>query len=249
MFIYIRETLNYCRINATHNLELLHNTSKIYEPVSGTFYKVFKSESPKLDLEYIHNICKKFHLNNDFYDSNAKQVDIVLQPLTNQEIQDLLNPKLIESEKIQNYMPRQYQEEIIQKSLDYFKKYRKGILLLICGMGKTLISLWITQRLQHNNSILIGVPNLTLLMQWQEKCKIVFPDHNIIICNAGMHYKTLKEFYKNKFILLVTYASSKKVRQANISFDVKILDECHHLTCKNIDIKVTAQKYVQICKV
>ena len=47
------------------------------------------------------------------------------------------------------------------------------MLVLMCGVGKTLISLWITQEL-NSNTILIGVPNKLLLKQWEEVICVLF---------------------------------------------------------------------------
>src|SRR5690606_23917599 len=82
-------------------------------------------------------------------------------------IRDIINNIRNKRNKIEDIIkPRQYQEDIINKSIKYFQNNNKGILCLICGIGKTLISLWITQRLNFNK-ILIGVPNKLLLEQWK----------------------------------------------------------------------------------
>ncbi len=51
---------------------------------------------------------------------------------------------------------------------------------LICGVGKTLISLWIAKELA-SNTIIIGVPNILLLKQWKNTVNILFPDVPILI--------------------------------------------------------------------
>src|SRR5690606_27354922 len=62
------------------------------------------------------------------------------------------------NKQIVSYIPRNDQTIIIGKSVIHFQQYDKGMLILMCGVGKTLISLWITQEL-NSNTILIGVPN------------------------------------------------------------------------------------------
>ena len=44
-----------------------------------------------------------------------------------------------------SYKPKDYQRIIIQKSYEYFQTKDKGLLIMPCGVGKTLVSLWITQ--------------------------------------------------------------------------------------------------------
>ncbi len=72
-----------------------------------------------------------------------------------------------------SYIPRNDQTIIIRKGTIHFQQHDKGMLVLICGVGKTLISLWITQKLK-SNTILIGVPNKLLLKQWKEVICVLF---------------------------------------------------------------------------
>ena len=55
------------------------------------------------------------------------------------------------NKQIVSYIPRTEQIIIIGKSYEYFKINEKGLLIIPCGVGKTLISLWITQKLNSNN--------------------------------------------------------------------------------------------------
>ena len=77
------------------------------------------------------------------------------------------------NKQIVYYIPRNDQTIIIEKSVIHFQQYDKGMLVLMCGVGKTLISLWITQEL-NTNTILIGVPNKLLLKQWEEVICVLF---------------------------------------------------------------------------
>jgi superfamily II DNA or RNA helicase len=72
------------------------------------------------------------------------------------------------------YTKRDYQLTIIDTSVVHFQEHSKGILVLMCGIGKTLISLWITQELKLN-TILIGVPNIQLLDQWKNVITLLYP--------------------------------------------------------------------------
>ncbi len=101
-----------------------------------------------------------------------------------------------------NYIPRDYQNEIINNVEEYFKENTKGVLSLTCGTGKTLISLWIARRMNMKNIVII-VPSILLLNQWKIIC-----DKLCIKCT------------------ITTYSSSYKLLDKE--FDFKILDECHH---------------------
>jgi predicted helicase len=126
--------------------------------------------------------------------------------------------------------------------------------VLICGIGKTLISLWITQDLAAH-TILIGVPNILLLVQWEKVIKELFPDSPCLIVKGGINIEDVSLFLnknKEKCIVISTYASSHKVcsasLSANFTFDMKILDEVHHLTSHHI-IKEEHKTYVKILEI
>jgi superfamily II DNA or RNA helicase len=140
-------------------------------------------------------------------------------------------------------MPRDDQEKIINKSVLHFQDNAKGLLVVPCGAGKTLLSLWIVQKL-NLKTVLIGVPNLLLLKQWESKTKYIFRDVPHFIIAGGITENDLSEFLKvnNKnCIIITTYMSSNKVlnvsKLQNFTFDIKINDECHHLTSAKIDIE------------
>ena len=84
------------------------------------------------------------------------------------------------------YIPRNDQTIIIGKSVIHFQQYDKGMLVLMCGVGKTLISLWITQEL-NSNTILIGVPNKLLLKQWEEVICVLFQNIPYLIVSSGRY--------------------------------------------------------------
>jgi superfamily II DNA or RNA helicase len=140
---------------------------------------------------------------------------------------------------------------IIEKSIIHFIERDKGILVLICGIGKTLISLWIAQRL-NSNTILIGVPNTLLLKQWRNVICDLFHIPYLIV-SGGTSVEQIIKFLKDnkKCIVITTYASAHKVYTATTSntsfvFDIKILDEVHHLTTTNMKTETSAKTYIQI---
>ena len=149
------------------------------------------------------------------------------------------------------YTKRSDQIEIIDKSVKHFQTNDKGLLVLICGVGKTLISLWTTQELKANK-ILVGVPNTLLLVQWEKVIKELFPVYPCLIVKGGVNIEEITLFLKEnkeKCIIITTYASSHKVCSASVTsafkFDMKILDEVHHLTSHHI-IKEEHKTYVKI---
>lgn len=156
------------------------------------------------------------------------------------------------NKQVVSYIPRNDQIIIIEKSVKHFQQYNKGTLVLMCGVGKTLISLWITQEL-NLDTILIGVPNKLLLKQWEEVICNLFQNVPYLIVSGGVNIEDIMRFLENnpkKCIVITTYSSAHKVYTAtkNISFEfnINILDEVHHLTTTNMQIAHTTKKYIQM---
>jgi superfamily II DNA or RNA helicase len=158
------------------------------------------------------------------------------------------------NDKIIKYKPRPDQEIIIEKSIKYFEKNDKGMLILVCGVGKTLLSLWITQKLNYK-TILIGVPNKLLLKQWENVISNIFQNFPYMIISGGVEIESIETFLqknKNKYIIITTYASAHKVYKATKNkcmFKIKINDECHHLTTNNMKLANNTKKYVQMLNI
>lgn len=195
-------------------------------------------------IEYYKNDIIKYII--PFLDKNKIKYKI----LSIDEINKLIGKKRIIINKI--LTPSFYQQEIIDKSVDYLKENDKGLLVIPCGVGKTLISLWISQKL-CSTSILIGVPNILLLEQWYSECIKVFAKFNYLIIKAGISENDILSFlriYSTNFIVITTFASAFKVhnicKSYNFIFDIKILDETHHLTSSNINKSLTTKAYVHM---
>ena len=159
------------------------------------------------------------------------------------------------NKQIFSYIPRNDQTIIIEKSVIHFQQYDKGILLLMCGVGKTLISLWITQKL-NLNTILIGVPNKLLLKQWKEIVCVLFQSIPYLINSGGVDIEDIKRFLENnqkQCIVITTYSSAHKVYTATqdigFVFDMKVNDECHHLSSSNMQLEHTTKKYIQMLNI
>jgi len=153
-----------------------------------------------------------------------------------------------------HYIPRPDQQIIIDDSVKYFETHDKGLLILMCGVGKSLISLWISQRL-HSHTLLIGVPNKLLCNQWSAVLRQFFPQTPILSVLGGVSETDIQHFlqkYPEHCLVLTTYSSSHKVnattRRISFTFQMKILDEAHHLTSYRIRTERTAS-FVEILQV
>lgn len=144
------------------------------------------------------------------------------------------------------YIPRSDQAEITEKTVQHLTANNKGILVLTCGIGKTLISLWVAQRLQRNR-IIIGVPNTQLLNQWTIIVSRIYNDIPLLVVSGGVTVEDIAKFISvnnERCIVITTYSSAHKVYSAKVVFDMKINDECHHLTTVNMRLAQTTKAFI-----
>jgi len=216
----------------------LHLKLKDYHVYYGSCTEIFKKDIIHLVEPYLIELGITYiKLSNYEIDNLVRRK----RPINRTKFKQLI-PSLI-SKLTANTQPapREDQIIIINNSFLYFQQQDKGILVLMCGVGKTLISLWITQKL-NSNTILIGVPNKLLLKQWEEVIRIMFRDVPYLLIEGGVDSEKITSFLNDnpeKCIVITTYASSHKVyavtRALDYKFDMKINDEVHHLTTNNIN--------------
>ena len=100
-----------------------------------------------LRINRLKNILQKINIKDLLNAIRITDLELSLQRLIIKEF----DKNIIKKQEIQ---PRKDQEEIINKSIEYFKTNDKGILIIPCGVGKTLISLWLIKknRNEKNNN-------------------------------------------------------------------------------------------------
>lgn len=153
------------------------------------------------------------------------------------------------------YSRREYQTDIIQTAVNHFQTCDKGVLILPCGCGKTIISIWTCLDL-NAKTILIGVPNTLLLNQWKTGVETVFYGVPCFIVQGGVSIEKIQKFITthSRFAIITTYASAHKVLEATVNktgfqFDIKIHDEAHHLTTGNIMSSNDTKAYVKMLEI
>ena len=238
------------------------------------YYYEFLDNLQREDIIIIESKILKIHKNERNYNYQTEYfnctdynkfhqsiIDVLKKQNIKYKVHDMHNfDKINYDNKPENFniinklTPRLDQELIIDKSYNYFQINDKGMLILMCGVGKTLISLWITQKL-NLSKILIGVPNKLLVKQWSIEIKKIFPNINFLLVKGGITIEDIEEFLINNksFIIITTYSSCHKVLSAskniNIIFDMKINDECHHLTSSNMKLENTTKTYVEMLNI
>jgi predicted helicase len=153
--------------------------------------------------------------------------------------------------------PHVTQREAIEAAVSYYEKNKRGQLILPCGAGKTLASIWISEKLDGKN-ILIMLPSLSLLSQTLREWAInaSLPFRYLCICSdttvdlgndspiekisdmdipVTTEAEAIRDFLKDMTaktsIIFSTYQSSKvlseAVRKSGTTFDIGIFDEAH----------------------
>lgn len=196
-----------------------------------------------LSKEEIDSLIRKKRI----YDNNKTDNDENIENIERHNESIELNTNI--------YKPRDYQKIIINKSQEYFQINKKGLLIIPCGVGKTLISLWITQEL-NTKTLLIGVPNKLLLRQWEKVVCVLFQSVSYLIVSGGVDIETIMRFLEinqEKCIIITTYSSAHKVyiatQKIGFIFDIKLNDECHHLTSNNINEEKERKTYINMLKI
>jgi len=197
------------------------------------------------EINIIHKCSKLLKHNLKKYINN-KSIKNIIQKL---------KTKKVVNKHVVPYIRRNDQAIIITKSVLHFQQYNKGMLILTCGVGKTLISLWVAQDLK-SDAILIGVPNKLLLKQWEEVICVLFQNIPYLIVSGGVDTGNIMRFLENnqkKCIVITTYSSAHKVYTATqhtrFAFGMKLLDEVHHLTTNNMRLAHTTKKYIQMLNI
>lgn len=276
-YVYLRNHASYVDIHneplykmgKTNNIPERDDQYATSEVFRGKFVCVFQVENESYIERLLQNEFNSFNKRYDggieFYDK--KIIDYIepflitkgikYKKLTEEEIDNLTRRKKDaeqeDKENLISFVPREDQSIIINNSVKYFEQNDKGMLILPCGMGKTLISLWIAKGLGMK-TILIGVPSLPILNQWSEIISHLFSSVPCLVVSGEDTSDDAKitDFLKRnskECIVITTYSSSYKIRKTLFQFDMKIYDEVHHLTTPNLNIDKESKKYVEILKI
>ena len=235
-------------------------------------YELYQINNNKLRLidKYLKNYFKYLHKYNnggtEFYDrSIINKIEIALglinihfSIIDDKELKYInrynvknkfsnLIYKLIINNTNDDYnkiIPKDYQQEIIDKINNYYYNNDNGKLIWACGIGKTLMSILIIKKL-NLKKVLIGVYSSYLQNQFAEEILKVFNNINNILligsCKNSKFNITTNIIKINEFLnddnnykfIITTYHSCHLFNNDEFKFDFKISDECHHLVGSN----------------
>ncbi len=133
-----------------------------YEDITKLYH-----QGRKCDFHYIISNAKKLTKSKIYFENpRHKQIlyDKFLE-LDEFDWENIYNFANNHKVKKKNYKPNPFQKKIINNVVKGFEVHNRGKLIAACGTGKTLLSIWINEKLLNTNKIMFVVPNLMLLRQ------------------------------------------------------------------------------------
>lgn len=277
------DTFDVCKMGKASNIPDRDSQYATGEIVRGDFAVVYEVPFEKMGIverslqDEFGDLNVRYDAGTEFY---SKSIILLIEPylinseigyrkISRNEVRDMvrcrrdkrvatnttLSPAIeAASAQVNTFTRRDDQSKIINKSVLHFTNHSKGLLVVPCGAGKTLISLWIAQDM-NAGTILVGVPNTLLLLQWDAVISILFRGVPRLTVSSGVDMGNIERFMvtNKQHIIITTYSSAHKVLMAadhtTCVFDMKVLDECHHLTTNNMRLAQTAKSFIKILNI
>lgn len=150
-----------------------------------------------------------------------------------EKLRELIKLKKDERSKDYHKEPLLCQVPILEKMTNYFETNDKGYMIEPCGIGKSFLSIYYTKTAGYK-IIVIGTPSKYLQTQMRDEILEVIPEAIIRFVGGdnNVPINTIKDdmgnVRENPLFVITTYDSCSKL--VGLHFDMKIGDECHHLT-------------------
>ena len=126
---------------------------------------IAESSDERFQGKLLISSTNKIGPNADRLLKRHKVVRILLKDLRDADINYPSSIKnLYRGSPVKKYDPKPHQKEAINDVLEKLKKVNKGQVIMACGTGKSLTSLWINEKLNANHTLVL-VPSLGLLRQ------------------------------------------------------------------------------------
>jgi predicted helicase len=251
-YIYIRNHPSYDQYNVyklgkTQDIIKRNDTYITGEFIEGNFILVIKVNTNDKVEDILQDNFIELNIRNtggiEFYD---RIIETLILPYLDSigVIYEIITDEMLKALKRnqQNitddyYKPLAHQKNVIDNITNFYEKNNIGKLLWSCGLGKTLLSIFIVQALKYKK-ILIGVPSRFLQKQFINEIIKLYPNQKNILCVGGDYYnsttdnivisKFIKRKNKDTIFIITTYHSCYLLLEQD--FDFKIGDESHHLT-------------------
>jgi predicted helicase len=201
-------------VNDKGSTEFMYkNGINLFEKIITNYFPIFG-----LNINKIYNEDEINEINN----TNKKKIN---------------NMKQLFCELFENsVIPLPHQQEVLDMIENFYKNYNICRVCWSCGLGKTLLAIFIIKKLNFKIN-LIGVPRTFLLSQFQDDILLIFPNRENILFVGGKDFKSttndniIKLFLQKKTnepkFIITTYKSCNLL--LNYEFDFKVGDEAHRL--------------------
>ncbi len=160
-------------------------------------------------------------------------IDIEKRQEIKEKLRMLIKEKSDKRRKKCHKEPLSYHIDILTKITNHFKTNGKGYMIEPCGIGKSFLSIYYTKTAGYT-TIVIGTPSKYLQSQMRDEILEVIPEAIIRFVGGdnSVPINTIREdmgnVKENPLFVITTYDSCSKL--IGLHFDMKIGDECHHLT-------------------
>ena len=196
-------------------------------------------------LELRYNIYTEHMFDKNKYDYKRENISNNIKINTISKYKNIFN-------NINIIEPKTYQQEVLDTIDEFYKNNNIGKIIWSCGLGKTLLSIFIVKKL-NCKLIIVGVPDIKLQHQFADEILLIFHDYSNILFVGGVNNNTIlstnnieninnfcsKKTNGPKFIIS-TYSSCHlllDITPIDGNIDFKIGDEAHHLVNINYETK------------
>ena len=128
---------------------------------------------------------------------------------------------------IDNFKLRPPQEEAFKHILQAFKQYASAILKLDCGVGKTVLSIYLAQKISRKT--LVVVHRVNLLTQWKDEIE------KYTNAKVGLIHRKVIDVDDKDIVLTTVHTiinKGKEYHDIYKRFTLSIFDEAHHLSAR-----------------
>ena len=226
--------LHYDDYKARHDVNYKHRNSDnewiTIRPTKTDITSIVKDNSMNIP----HTILSEEERNIVIRDIQEKQnKDYNKKQILINEIKKIIKLKKDERSKDCHKEPLPCQVPILENMTNYYEINNEGFMIEPCGIGKSFLSIYYT-KIAGYKIIVIGTPSKYLQIQMRDEILEVIPEAIIRFIGGdnNVPINTIKEdmgnVRENPLFVITTYDSCSKL--VGLHFDMKIGDECHHLT-------------------
>jgi predicted helicase len=263
-YVYLRttewfNTHGVLKLGVASDIKMREHTYITGEFLRGTYKLIIQIPSEKMRILdkmmklYFHNYRVYKGGGTEFYSQEIEELIISYIEKTNikytiitdyktsyESIEKILKNSIRKFKQKNKIIPHYHQLRVLKNIQKYYDEHDNGKIIWACGLGKTILSMLIIEKMKFQN-IIIGVSYINLQKQIKDEILKIFPMvHNILMVGGRKSITTTKiiDFLKKKDtpkFIITTYHSCNLLVDEEIHVDFKIGDEAHHLVGVDVD--------------